>query len=48
MAVVKNYSNPHKFLFRGYTFEQQQKWMLRREELRKELEKEFEEIFDAR
>lgn len=45
--MIKNYSNKNKFLFRGYTFEQQQRFIARREELRKELKKEFEEMFDA-
>jgi len=48
VGKVKNYSHPYKFLFCGYTFDQQRDWLLRREELRKELEKEFQEIFNAR
>jgi len=43
---VKNYSAKSKFLYDGYSFDQQQKRLLRREELRKELKKEFEEIFN--
>ena len=45
MVKVKNYSTKSKFLYDGYSFDQQQKWLLRREELREELKREFEEIF---
>ena len=42
---MNNYSDKNKFLYRGYTFEQQQKFIARREELRKELEKDFKDMF---
>jgi len=45
---MEDYSNSHKFLFNGYNFEQQQKWMNRREELRLKLTEEFEEIFNVK
>jgi len=43
---LKNHSTKSKFLYDGYYFDQQQKRLLRREELREELKKEFEEIFN--
>lgn len=47
VGIMEDYSNSHKFLFNGYNFDQQQKWMKRREELRLKLTEEFEEIFDV-
>jgi len=46
LVTLKNYPDSHKFLYDGYYFDQQQKRLLRREELREELKKEFEDIFN--
>lgn len=43
---MKKYSAEDKFLYEGYSFKQDRSWLLKRELLREELKKEFEEIFN--
>ena len=46
LVTLKNYSEEDKFLREGYSFKQDRSWLLKRELLREELKKEFEEIFN--